>query len=152
MIKKKIFVFFALVNIICFAQMTNHQSQITIKEAWLRPAAVGSNTAFFFEVVNNSEKPDTLFKAESLLSELVEVHETYSKGNDMMGMRRVDFVEIPSNGSVKFKPRDLHIMLLRLKTDLKIGDSGKIKLFFKRNGIKEITGIVRDMPSMMKSK
>jgi copper(I)-binding protein len=149
---KLIVIVLVFANSFYIAQTTNHQSQLTIINPWFRPAAEGSNTAFFFEAVNNSDKPDTLFKAESQLSELVEVHETYSKGNDIMGMRRIDFVEIPPKSVVKFKPRDLHIMLLRLNTNLKIGEKGKIKLFFKRNGIVEIIGIVKDMTSINKSR
>ncbi len=126
-----------------------NKSGVFINDAWIRVAASGSNTALFFEVVNNSGKPDTLFNAESSLSEVVEVHETFKRENDMMGMRKVKFVVIPPKSSVKFKPRDLHVMLIKLKKDLKPGDKGEAILIFKNSGRIKVEAVVRDMQSIM---
>ena len=38
---------------------------VEIKEAWIRPAAAGMNTALFFKVTNHTESVDTLFDASS---------------------------------------------------------------------------------------
>ena len=121
---------------------------IKINDPWMRPSAEGSNTALFFEVVNKSDKPDTLFEAESDLAEVVEVHETFKRENDMMGMRKVKFVVIPPNSIVKFKPRDLHVMLIKLKRDLKVSEKGIATLFFKSAGKIKVEAVVRDMPKM----
>jgi hypothetical protein len=126
----------------------NKKHEIEVKNPWIRISAKGSNTALFFDVVNKSDKPDTLLNAESDLAELVEVHETFKKENDMMGMRKVKFVIIPPNSTVKFKPRDLHVMLINLKNDLKSGDKGKATLHFKKSGKHSFEAIVREMPGM----
>lgn len=126
-----------------------NKSDLVINDAWIRVAASGSNSALFFEVINNSAKPDTLFNAESPLSEVVEVHETFKRENDMMGMRKVKFVVIPPKSSVKFKPRDLHVMLIKLKKDLKAGDKGEATLIFKNSGRVKVEAAVRDMQTMM---
>lgn len=118
---------------------------IKINDPWIRVSAEGSNTALFFEIVNNSEKPDTLLDAESDLSEIVEVHETFKRENDMMGMRRVKFVVIPPKSSVIFKPRDLHVMLIKLKKDLKENDTGNVALIFKNAGKIKLEAEVRNM-------
>ena len=80
---KKVFLWLTailLLPINMFSQpITNHQSLITIQDAWIRPAAAKANSALFFEVVNNSSSPDTLLSAKGNLSEIVEIHETYKK-------------------------------------------------------------------------
>ena len=80
-------------------QETVRSKVLSIDDPWIRPANSGTNTALFFKVVNGTDKPDTLYGAESDLAEIVEVHETYQKGADMMGMRQVDMVEILKTSS-----------------------------------------------------
>ena len=140
---------FILFPVILFSQqIKNHNSKIIIKDAWIRPAATNANTALFFEVVNNSDSPDTLLSAESTLAEIVELHETYKKENDMMGMREVHKVAIPAKSSVMFKPRDLHIMLIGTLKDIRLGSQYEITLLFKKAGAIKVKAIVRDMPKM----
>ena len=127
---------------------TVQSKDLSIEDPWIRPANSGTNTALFFKVVNGTDKPDTLYGAESNLAEIVEVHETYQKGADMMGMRHVDMVEIPAGEELEFKPRDLHIMLIRLFDDLAVADSGEVNLLFKGAGQIKVKAVVRDMPAM----
>lgn len=129
-------------------QRINQKPGITIKDAWIRIGAQGSNTALFFEVVNNSNVSDTLLNVESDLAEVVEVHETFKRENDMMGMRKVKFVVIPPKSKVQFKPRDLHVMLINLKKDLKMKDKSIATIVFKKAGKIKVEGIVQDMPRM----
>lgn len=139
----------ALLPVNLFSQsITNNQSLITIKDAWIRPAAAKANSALFFEVVNNSSSPDTLLLAKSNLSEIVELHETYIKENDIMGMREVHKVVIPAKGTVFFKPRSLHIMLIGLLKDIHLGEQHEVTLLFKNAGAIKVKAVVRDMPKM----
>lgn len=138
-----------LTSISIFSQpITNNKSLITIRDAWIRPAAAKSNSALFFEVVNNSSSPDTLLVAKSNLSEMVELHETFKKENDMMGMREVHKVVIPAKSTVIFKPRSLHIMLIGLLKDIRFGEQHEITLVFKSAGTIKVKALVRDMPKM----
>ncbi len=129
---------------------TGSAEKIEIANPWIRVAPKGANTALFFEIQNNQLIPDTLFAAESDLAKLVEVHETFRAENNMMGMRHVDSVVIGSKERVIFKPRDLHVMLIRLEQDLKLGDSGIITLKFKSAGDVTVKGTVKEMTSQMK--
>ena len=138
-----------LFSISLFSQpITNHQSLITIQDAWIRPAASKANSALFFEVVNNNNSPDTLLSAKSNLSEIVEFHETYKKGNDMMGMREVYKVVIPANSIVKFKPQGLHVMLIGVLKDIRLGEQHEVTLVFKNAGAVKVKAVVKDMPKM----
>lgn len=147
-IKISIYLLLLLSGVIAAQQNKNQVTKMEVKEAWIRTSAQGSNTALFFEVVNNSEKPDTLLSAESNIAEVVEVHETFKRENDMMGMRKVNFVVIPPKSTVKFKPRDLHVMLIKLKKDMKLNDKGEATLVFKNAGKIKVEAVVREMPRM----
>lgn len=115
-------------------EMSTKETGIHVTNQWIRIASKGMNTAAFFEIKNNSDITDTLLSASSDIADLVEVHETYMKENDMMGMRQVKFVKIPANGSVEFKPRNLHVMFIKLNRDLKLGDVVSLSLNLKHYG------------------
>ncbi len=126
--------------------VTIPQTKLQIKGAWIRPAAQGGNSALFFEVMNNSNQSDTLIAITFEHSEIVEIHETFKRSNDMMGMRSVEYVLVPSKSTVKFKPRGLHIMLIGLTKDIKIGEQYEVKLVFKKARDVRIKAVVSDMP------
>lgn len=119
--------------IIIFA---NPSDELKIVDPWMRVGAQGKPTGLFFRIENNSDKADTLYKAESDLSKRVEIHETYQK-DDMMGMREVGQIVIPAKSTFEFKPGSFHIMLIGLNQDVNKGDEGEVTLFFKQAG--EIT-------------
>ncbi len=124
------------------------QSKIEINNAWVRPSAEGSNTALFFILENKGNKPDTLLSAEAGVADIVEVHETYKKDNDKMGMREVKFVAVPAKSKVELKPRGLHVMLIDLQKDLRIGDEIEAALNLKHAGKIKVKAVVKDMPAM----
>ena len=124
------------------------KGNLKITNAWIRPAAAGMNTAFFFNVYNSSEIADTLLGADSEIAEVVEVHETFTKGEDMMGMRSVNFVEIPAGTNFEFKPMHHHVMLIKVVNDLKMDDEKLLKLNFKNAGEIEVRAKVIDKKIM----
>jgi copper(I)-binding protein len=143
---KNFLTFFSLLIII--NTVNAQQSNIKIIDAWVRPSAEGSNTALFFILENNGDKPDTLLSAESSVADIVEIHETYKKDNDKMGMREVKFVAVPAKSKVELKPRGLHVMLIDLQKDLRIGDKVEATIKLIHAGKIKINAIVKDMPAM----
>ncbi len=119
------------------------KEELSIKNPWIRPGAENRNSAMYFEIYNNTAKSDTLYSVESSLAKLVQIHETYNKGNDMKGMRHVDFVVIPAHTKLQFKPGGYHVMLIGLAKDLKPGDTGEATLFFKLNGKVQVRAEVK---------
>jgi copper(I)-binding protein len=107
---------------------------LSVSDTWIRPGLKDRNTAAFMNIANNTEFDDTLFAASSPLAKVVEIHETFTRENDLKGMRQVDFVVIPKNSVRGLKPSGLHIMLIGLEKNLTSGDSGKISLNFKTAG------------------
>lgn len=127
---------------------SNPSDKIKIIDPWIRVGAEGKATGLFFKIENNTDKADTLYKAEFILAGKVEIHETYDAGNDMMGMREVGMIVIPAKSTFELKPGAHHIMLMKLKKDIKKGDEGEVTLFFRQAG--EIKIKVQAKEMMMK--
>lgn len=115
---------------------------IKINNPWMRPSSEKMATALYFIIENKSETADTLFQVDSDLAERVEIHETYSEG-EMMGMRKVEFIVIEGNSSFELKPGAHHIMLMKLKKDIKDGDKAEFALQFKQAGEMKITATAK---------
>ncbi len=110
---------------------------LKVENSWMRVSGKGMNSALYFEIVNNSDKPDTLYKVTSGLAKMVQMHETFKKG-DMMGMREVKQVVIQPHSTFKFEPGAHHVMLINLKEDMPKGYTGKVTLYFKTAGKVEL--------------
>lgn len=118
------------------------EDKIKINDPWMRPSSEKMSTALYFVIQNKSEVADTLYQVDSDLAERVEIHETYSEG-EMMGMRKVDFIVIEGKSSFELKPGSHHIMLMKLKKDIKDGDKGEFLLHFKQTGEMKITATAK---------
>ena len=104
-----------------------------ISNPWARPGAINRNSAAFFSITNKMDQDDTLYSVESDVAKVVELHETYEKENDMMGMRHVDYIIIPARSTMNLKPGSFHVMLIGLNKNLSIGDTEKLTLLFKNS-------------------
>lgn len=113
---------------------SNPSDKLKIIDPWMRVGAQGQTTGLFFKIENNSDKADTLYKVEFEPAGLVQIHETYDAGNDMMGMREVGKIVIPAKSTVELKPGSYHVMLMKLKKDIKKGFVGDVTLYFKQAG------------------
>lgn len=107
--------------------------KIIIKNAWMRPAAETFNTAFYCTVINNGSTADTLFKVTADISDDVEIHETYKKG-ELIGMRPVKDLVVAPHDTLLFKPGGYHIMLMNLKHKAESNTKENVSLFFKVAG------------------
>ena len=129
--------FFSILFLITFSTLysqQNNKSSIIIKDSWTRPTMTHMNSAIYFTVVNSGSQADTLLDVESKVADIVQVHESFKRGNDQMGMRQVDFVAIPPNASVVFKPGSYHVMLIDMQQDVKANSVIDAVLTFKHAG------------------
>ena len=124
---------------------SNPSDKIKIIDPWMRVGAQGQATGLFFKIENNSAAADTLYKVEFEPAGLVQIHETYDAGNDMMGMREIGKVVIPPKSTFELKPGSYHIMLMKLKQDIKKGYVGEFKLYFKQAGMIKIKAEAKEM-------
>ena len=116
---------------------------IQIEDAWIRPANAGMNSALYFNIVNESGKADTLYKATFEDAGMVMIHETYKDG-DMTGMKMVNGIVVKPHSTFELKPGGFHIMLMNLKKDLKPGNKKDFELFFKSGKKIKGTATVKD--------
>lgn len=113
---------------------SNPSDKLKIVDPWMRVGAQGQATGLFFKIENNSDKADTLYKVDFELAGKVEIHETYDAGDDMMGMREVGQIVVSAKSTFELKPGAHHVMLMKLKQDIKKGYVGDVTLYFKKAG------------------
>jgi periplasmic copper chaperone A len=143
-------------------------SGIKITDAWSRNSAMVSGAGAAYMVVENTgSTADAIVGASSTIAKATEVHETYDAssmapsestgmggmespaasaamgGGSMMGMRKIDRLDIPAGGKVELKPGGYHVMLIELTKELKVGDKIEITLKFEKAGDVKVTAEVR---------
>ena len=110
-------------------------AELTVQDAWARPASKGEN---------DPSSEDTLLSVTSDIASAVEVHMSMMDGNGVMSMQMQEAVTVPSGKTLEFKPGGLHVMLIRLNQDLKIGDTISLTLIFEKTGSRTIEVTVKE--------
>lgn len=115
--------------------------QFQVRDAWARPGLAGGNSAVFF-VIENPGQADSLLSASGEVAEAVELHMTMMQDGNMQMMHQMN-VPVPT-GETVFAPGGLHVMLIGLKNDLKVGDTFSVTLQFEKAGKQTLTVTVKD--------
>ncbi|MDR7418133.1 MAG: copper chaperone PCu(A)C [Armatimonadota bacterium] len=132
------------------------QTRIRVEQVWARPGLAaaapsssaahgpmsGGNSAVYMILHNDGDAPDRLTDAETDVAASVELHETRVEGG-MGQMFRVPSIVVPARGRVELKPGGLHIMLIGLRRDLKVGERFQVVLVLERAGRVPTTAEVR---------
>ena len=119
-----------------------------VRDAWARPAARGGNGAVYFVI--RSSAADEIVGVTSDVAEAVEMHESKMSG-DVMEMHQLESVPLPAGEDVTFEPGGLHIMLIGLKRELKLGDVFEITFRFKNHEDLKVSVAVQDTPASDKN-
>ena len=105
---------------------------ITVQNAWMRPTVQGENGAVYFILHNHSTGADELIGVSSDVAESVEIHESSMvDGTDVMQMNQVTSVFLDGGSEVAFEPGGLHVMLVRVRKELTVGENIEVALHFK---------------------
>ena len=118
-------------------------SNMTVKDAWARPAAAGADTAVYFTIINGKTVPDVLVGVSTDAAQSASLHQTTTDASGMTGMEMIPQVTIPAGGTVQFAPGGYHVMLVGLKQELKVGDQVKVTLTFEQAGVVQVTALVK---------
>jgi copper(I)-binding protein len=116
-----------------------------VQEQWSRSTQQGNNGAVYFTLRNHSAQPDELTGVSCDVADVAELHESKLSG-DVMQMHKLESIPLPADTAVTFAPGGLHIMLIGLKKDLKVGEEFQITLHFKNHADIPIQVAVRDTP------
>ena len=106
---------------------------ISIGHPYARATLPGQRTGGAYLRLENRGGADRLVAVRAGVSAGVELHDMRMEG-DVMRMREVDAIEVPSNQAVVLQPGGLHIMLVGLKAPLKEGDRFAMTLRFAQAG------------------
>ncbi len=114
-------------------------------EAWTSPTNQGENAAVYFTLHNHSSRADELIGASTNVAESVEIHQTVQNGN-VMQMVPLTTLPVKAFADMAFASDGLHLMLINLKRNLKLGDEFEVTLHFKNSPDIKVRVSVRDTP------
>lgn len=121
---------------------------IEAREAWVRAAMEGGNSAAYFTLRNRSSSADALVGASSDAAAAVEIHLSRMDANGMMQMTRQESVPLAVGAEVSFQPGGLHVMLIGLTRDLTVGGKVQVVLHFEHHADITLEIPVQEMEGM----
>lgn len=134
---KKLIYFISFIGLL-FAVEGEASEQVQVSEPWARPAQVGKNGAVFLKLTGADDK---LIKVECEDCEAAELHthlteikqDEKGKNIEVKKMRPIAAIDISKSKVTELKKGGLHIMLLKLKRELKVDDAVTVKLIFEKS-------------------
>lgn len=111
--------------------------EISVIDAWARPANQGDNSAVYFKINNPGLGTDTLLETQTEVAAQTGLHKSEMNSQGVMSMHPQHQIDIPPDSQLEFAPGGLHVMLVDLQQDLRVGDTIELILRFKNSG--EIT-------------
>ena len=118
------------------------------RAAWARATAPGQESGgVFLTLDNKGDQPDRLVAGATPVAASVEIH-TMNMHGTIMRMEQQKLVDVPAGATVKLEPGGTHLMLVGLKSPLKVGQSFPLTLDFARAGHKQVEVKVRPIGSM----
>lgn len=132
--KNKTLIFVLLLTTLLASACGSSSGQMTVSDAWARPASAGENGAAYFVIENGTASDDTLLSVSSNIASATEVHMSMANDMGVMSMQMQEAVAVPAKGKVEFKAGGLHVMFVNLNHDLKVGDTITLTLNFKTAG------------------
>lgn len=123
----------------------------------MNPIAASSLTsasktgAVYLSIMNMGKDSDQLIGISTPAAESAMLHKSKDE-NGVMKMEMLDQLEIPAGTTIDILPGHMHIMLMGLKSQLKIGDHVPVELVFKTSGKISVDAVVRKIDDMANMK
>jgi copper(I)-binding protein len=108
-------------------------ADIKVDDAWARPTLGQARNGAAYLTISTTGTADRLIAASAPVAGKTELH-TMTMNNNVMQMRPVDAIQVTPGMAVKLQPGGLHVMLLDLKSPLKLGEKFPLTLKFERGG------------------
>ena len=135
---------FVLLSVILLSACAPTAKDVEASDVWARTGMAGGNSAVYMMLVNGTSADDELLSASSDVAEAVELHESKMGENGEMQMIPQASILLAAGAKVEFKPGGLHVMLIGLKQELKIGDEFELTLHFKNHADITLKVIVKE--------
>ncbi|MCP3687667.1 MAG: copper chaperone PCu(A)C [Gammaproteobacteria bacterium] len=116
---------------------------LTISGAWIKnlPAVVPVR-AGYMTITNTAEQNISITGIESELFTAVELHETV-ENDGMMSMQQLTGLTIAAGTSRELKPGGIHLMMMRPRQTLKLGDLVTVRLLLDNGDTQTLQMIVK---------
>lgn len=88
----------------------------------------------YLTISNDGDTDDALVSVGTDRADLAEIHETRVRDEIAVMMPHDGALEIPAGESVSLEPGGLHIMLIGLTDDIRLGDTFEVTLTFEEAG------------------
>ena len=112
----------------------NTETGLKAHDPWIQSTIEGANGAVYFVIHNHTDQDEELIGVTTNVADAVEIHQsTIDPDTDIMRMEMVSSIPIPADSEIFFEPGKYHLMLVRLKRELKVGDHIGIILHFKNH-------------------
>ena len=115
---------FIIINLTCFSALVH--ADLRISDAWVKPTVSGQPVAGAY-MTCTADKNMEVVEASSPVAGKTEIHSMSMEGN-IMRMKRLERLPIKAGTSLQLKPGGLHIMLIKLKQQIREGDVIPISL------------------------
>lgn len=112
--------------------------RVEIESPWMRPAPEGGTSALYMTLVNGTSATDTLTRVDMALADTVEIHETYQREDDVMGMRPIGPVPLAPKSRLSLEPGGRHAMLLNLRAPLMSDSTASVTVTFANAGSRRV--------------
>lgn len=122
---------------------TAKTGDIEISNVWAMANDNVKEPGAVFLNITNKGGPDKLLSMETPIAGLAQMHNSKMKGTKMR-MRRMEAMDIPGGKTMEFKHGGTHVMLIKLKRPLKMGETFPLTLIFEKAG-----AITFDVPVRM---
>lgn len=111
----------------------HHEAKLSADQAWVRLPAVAGNPGAGYLTIHGGPQPERLLAVDSKAAGSTELHESMKMGaGGMTGMQRLDGLDVPANGTVRFAPGGNHVMMFGLGATLKAGDTIPLSIRFAK--------------------
>jgi copper(I)-binding protein len=90
--------------------------------------------AGYMLIKNTGSVDDSLIGVQADFTGITMLHESSVDGNGVASMNMLTAINVPAGQTVELKPGGMHIMLVGLKQELKVGDKVTLKLQFQHAG------------------
>jgi copper(I)-binding protein len=105
-------------------------SEPKVTEAWVRLPAVAGQPAAAYFTIHGGRAPAKLVRIESALAAKTEMHQSMAGMQGMTTMAPLDNVDVPTGGTITFKPGGNHAMLIGLDPVVKPGTAVPLRFGF----------------------
>lgn len=125
----------SLIFLLVSCNSISQESNLSVNDAWIRPAVVGGSPSAAYMIIENSgDSEDRLLNITADFSDMLEVHETQIIDDIAHMVPQENGVEIPPNSTVELRQGSLHVMIMQVNQDLVAGEEVELILQFEQAG------------------